>query len=205
MPAHNDFQYGLIKRAEHIWKGMSSNKSQISPIPPEGYGDRFVKFISGLTMTKEEVEREAQAGDQLDGSVHTNSRQHSFPTSRKSTDKVIKNAEKQAHKSEKEGKTEEPSKDRTLGAIRSPSAERSGGVAGATLPIVEEDGEGGSREESIRDEKPQSRTSSTPAEPDRPPPAVAIQDRAPTQAKLPSIPNFNRLSMGLGSGPAPAP
>lgn len=33
---------------------------------------------------------------------------------------------------------------RTLGTVRSPSAERTGGVAGPVLPVVEEAGEGGS-------------------------------------------------------------
>ena len=137
---------------------MSHNKSQISPIPPEAYGDRFVKFISGLTMTREEIERETQNGDQLDSSTTASTRQSSWPISRRSTDKVVEKAEKQAHKTQEAGVHEEPMKDRTLSAIRSPSAERSGGVTGATLPVVEEDGEGGSREESIREEKLQDQT-----------------------------------------------
>ena len=105
-------KYGFVKRAEHIWKGLSNNKSQISPIPPEGYGDRFVKFISGLTMTKEEVGREASAGDQLDGSISGSRRQRSWSVSRTSTDKVIEKAEIQAQKSEEKGVSEEPKKDR---------------------------------------------------------------------------------------------
>ena len=174
---------------------MSNNKSQISPIPPEAYGHRFVKFISGLTMTKEEVEREAQAVDQLDGSIAASHRQPSWSISRRSTDIVIEKAEKQAHQTEKAGAHEEPMKDRTLSSVRSPSADRSGGVTGATLPVVEEDGEGGSREESIRDEKAESRT---PSHTDLLPPAP-MKDQNSMEAKLPSLPNFNRLSMGLGS------
>ena len=173
---------------------MSNNKSQISPIPPEAYGDRFVKFISGLTMTKEEIDREVQAVDQMDDSTTGTHRQPSWPISRRSTDKVVEKAEKQAHQTEKAGAHEEPTKDRTLSSVRSPSAERGGG-AGATLPVVEEDGEGCSREESIRDEKSQSRTPSTADQP----PAVPAKDQPSSEAKLPSIPNFNRLSMGLGS------
>ncbi|KAI4168022.1 MAG: hypothetical protein LQ343_006729 [Gyalolechia ehrenbergii] len=139
--------YGLIKRAEHLWKGMSNDKSQISPIPPEDYGDRFVKFITGLTKTKEEAEREPRSTEQLDGSIY-NDRQPSFTLSRHSTDRVVQKAEKQARKSiEKQGASEENVKDRTL------TAERAGGPAGATLPVVEEDGEAGSREDSPRTEK----------------------------------------------------
>ncbi|KAL9020739.1 MAG: hypothetical protein Q9185_002055 [Variospora sp. 1 TL-2023] len=139
--------YGLVKRAEHLWKGMSNPKTQISPIPPEDYGHRFIRFITGLTKTKEAAERESQSTEQqLDGSAHTE-RQPSFTLSRHSTDKVIQKAEKQAQKSEKQGASDDGMKDRTL------TADRSGGAHGATLPVVQEDGEAGSREDSIRHEK----------------------------------------------------
>ena len=63
-------------------------------------------------MTKEEVEREASAGDQLDGSTTGSRRQPSWSVSRTSTDKVIEKAENQAHKSGEKGSNGEPSKDR---------------------------------------------------------------------------------------------
>ena len=120
---------------------MSNNKSQISPIPPVAYGDRFVKFITGITLPREEAEK--QSHDQADGSIHTR------PPSgqrlvRTSTERVLEKAEKQARLSEDNGAAESSAHDRTLSAIRSPSAERTSGVAGSTLPIVEEVGEGGS-------------------------------------------------------------
>ena len=70
-------------------------------------------------------------------------------------------AERQARKSERHGANEDETPDRMIASIRSPSAERSGGAAGATLPVVEEAGEagstsgrsGGSRAESLRQEK----------------------------------------------------
>ena len=183
---------------------MSSDSSQISPIPPEGYGDRFVKFISGITMTKEEQERQAQSGDLLDGSVDTN-RQSSFPISRHSTDKVIEKAEKQAHKTEKEGAQEDPKRDRTLSTVRSPSNERAGGGGGATLPVVEEDGEAASREDSIRNGKSDGiLPNGMPLTGERPPPTPPKDGmRLPNDKRLPSLPDFNRLSMGL-STTAPA-
>ena len=49
--------YGFVKRLEHFWKGLHDNRSQISPVPPQAYGDRFINFITGITMTKEEAER----------------------------------------------------------------------------------------------------------------------------------------------------
>ena len=63
-------------------------------------------------MTKEEVGREASAGDQLDGSISGSRRQRSWSVSRTSTDKVIEKAEVQAQKSEEKGVSEEPKKDR---------------------------------------------------------------------------------------------
>lgn len=186
---------------------MSSNKSQISPIPPEGYGDRFVKFISGLTMTKEEQEREAESGDLLDGAIDTTVRHsNSFPISRISNEnKVIEKAEKQAHKTEKEGAVEEPQHDRTIGTVRSSSAERSGGLQGATLPVVEEDGEAGSRENLAQDEKVDREFAKDAASQNiRPPPPTSRQEDLPDDNQLPSIPNFNRLSLGMSSSTAPA-
>ena len=137
---------------------MSNPKMQISPVPPESYGERFVKFISGLALTKEEQERGVRSSEQLDGPASltapsTGNRKSSVDISRKSIDKVMEKAEKQARKSEEHGATEEERKDRTLSAMRSPSAERTNGVAGATLPVVEEDGEATSREDSLKDEK----------------------------------------------------
>ena len=192
---------------------MSNNKSQISPIPPEGYGERFVKFISGLTMTKEEQERTAESGEQLDGSIDT-VRHSSFPISRKSHEnKVVEKAENQASKTEKDGATEEPSRDRTLSSVRSPSAERSGGHAGATLPVVEEDREASSREASVKDQSPGpplpngvaggSDGNQSPALPPNDETSRS-RDTLPKDKQLPSIPNFNRLSMGLRSSMTPS-
>ena len=154
-------------------------------------------------MTKEEVGRESQAAEQLDGGITTPHRESSFPishrsTDRMSTDRVIDKAEKEALKTEKEGATEEPQRDRTLTSVRSPSAERTNGLGGATLPVVEEDGEANSREESIRDEKAADRFSE-PSNSQSRPPRVPTKDISTTDPQLPSVPNFNRLSMGFGS------
>ncbi|KAI2467351.1 SAICAR synthase-like protein [Annulohypoxylon bovei var. microspora] len=51
--------YGVIKKIEHFWKGLSSDRTQISALPPEEYGDRFIKFMSGITMSQEEAARDA--------------------------------------------------------------------------------------------------------------------------------------------------
>ncbi|KAL8840590.1 MAG: hypothetical protein Q9170_001276 [Blastenia crenularia] len=194
--------YGLVKRAETLWKGMSNNKSQISPIPPEEYGHRFIKFITGLTKTKEQAERESRSIDQLDGSVLTD-RQPSFSLSRHSTDKVIQKAEKQAQKTvEQQGASEENLRDRTL------TAERSGGPAGATLPVVEEDGEAGSREDSIghdgRSEgqlETETETEPEPTSSGETQIVASNERRKEGHRHLPSLPFLPRLSMGASLGP----
>lgn len=153
-----------MKKAEHFWKGLSNPKSQISPVPPLPYGERFLKFITGITRSPEEAarEKESQAHD-AEGIAHQTLRSSS---SDPQTDKVMRKAEKQAEKSERAGAKESRSPDRTLGTVRSPSAERSGGIAGQTLPVVEEAGEAGStsgrsRTDSFRKEEGEEETCNT--------------------------------------------
>ncbi|KAI0389942.1 hypothetical protein F5Y17DRAFT_472350 [Xylariaceae sp. FL0594] len=50
--------YGMIKKIEHFWKGLSNDRTQISALPPQEYGDRFLSFMSGITMSPEEAARE---------------------------------------------------------------------------------------------------------------------------------------------------
>ena len=128
---------------------MSSPKSQISPVPPESYGERFIKFITTITKSREEVER----GRLSDGlpELSLEAQRLSGHLSRSSTDRIVMEkaerqaqAQAQARKPEKDLGPEEEKAERTLGTVRSPSAERSNGIAGATLPVVEEAGEAGS-------------------------------------------------------------
>jgi 1-phosphatidylinositol-4-phosphate 5-kinase len=127
---------------EHFIKGMANTESQISAIPPERYGDRFVRFISGVTKTKEAAEREKQheaantgAEPVIPGINSSSSQQHS-------TDRVLEKAELQAERSRQRGRSEDNVPDRDIRAVRSPSAER--GELGTTLPVVEEVGESSS-------------------------------------------------------------
>ncbi|KAL2141092.1 hypothetical protein VTI28DRAFT_2890 [Corynascus sepedonium] len=55
--------YGIVKKIEHFWKGLSSDRSQISALPPHEYGERFINFISSMTMSREEAARAAQERD----------------------------------------------------------------------------------------------------------------------------------------------
>ena len=45
----------MIKKIEHFWKGLTNDKTQISALPPDLYGDRFYNFIEGNTMSTEEA------------------------------------------------------------------------------------------------------------------------------------------------------
>ncbi|KAH7138195.1 hypothetical protein B0J11DRAFT_9008 [Dendryphion nanum] len=127
--------YSLIKRMEHFFKGLANTESQISAIPPERYGDRFIKFISGNTKSREAAEREkAEAAitendPRLSG---INTTQHD----RASTERVLEKAEIQAERSRQRGASEDDVPERSMHPIRSPSAER--GEMGTTLPVVEE-------------------------------------------------------------------
>ncbi|KAL3472672.1 hypothetical protein BJX99DRAFT_212589 [Aspergillus californicus] len=109
--------YGTIKRLEHFFKGLSSDRTQISPIPPEGYGDRFLNFIRRITLSREEADRcqESQAAEQ------TNPVERSGP----STDN-------------------ETSRHASAALATGQQPPETAGSGPNTLPIVDEAGEGSS-------------------------------------------------------------
>jgi 1-phosphatidylinositol-4-phosphate 5-kinase len=135
-------QYSVIKRMEHFIKGLANTESQISAIPPERYGDRFVRFISGVTKTKEAADREKQHEAALPELDPVISGINSNAAQQHSTDRVMEKAEWQAERSRQRGRSEDNVPDRDMRAVRSPSAER--GEIGTTLPVVEEVGEASS-------------------------------------------------------------
>ncbi|RDW68130.1 hypothetical protein BP6252_09526 [Coleophoma cylindrospora] len=153
--------YGTIKKLEHVWKGLSHDKRLISPVAPEPYGERFVKFIEGITMSPEEAAREAESNplspiSNLDGGRPAASAEHGRRRSGSQTQPIqrtqssntsFQRAENEALRSEyRDGRDVEDSRPdpRMLGVVRSPSAERTNGIQGQTLPIVEEAGEASS-------------------------------------------------------------
>jgi 1-phosphatidylinositol-4-phosphate 5-kinase len=130
-------QYSFIKRMEHFFKGIANTESQISAIPPERYGDRFIKFISGVTKTKEAADRE-----KMEEATNDLNELSLDGLNRSSTDRVVEKAEHQAERSRRQGHGEENVPNLHMRAVRSPSAER--GEIGTTLPVVEEAGESSS-------------------------------------------------------------
>lgn len=47
-------KYSMLKRTEHFFKGFTAPEAEISAIPPERYGARFIKFMKNTTVPKEE-------------------------------------------------------------------------------------------------------------------------------------------------------
>ncbi|KAF2085342.1 SAICAR synthase-like protein [Saccharata proteae CBS 121410] len=130
--------YSFVKRSEHFFKGLMNTESQISAIPPERYGDRFVRFISGITKTRERAEQE-KAEKVLNDPQLTGVNLQQTATS-----DVIEKAEHEAEKTIRKGASEDDVPDRAIAAVRSPSIERGKDTGGAILPIVEEAGESSS-------------------------------------------------------------
>lgn len=195
---------------EHFLKGLSNEESQISAIPPERYGDRFVKFISGVTKTREAAEREKaeEAANSINDPLLTGI--NMTRSERESTEKVLAKAEGQAERSRRRGASEEDVPNREMRMVRSPSAER--GELGTTLPVVEEAVESSStggrsarsteadvqppapplKEEDRKTVQPRSREESQGRPPPTPPKdsgTAASEERPPTPPKDPSYTN----------------
>lgn len=134
---------------------MGGHESQISPIPPERYGDRFIRFISGITMSRERAEQvrlsEALAGSAgirvpsgLEGTIDdprlggVNIRRDR--TNPPGTAEVMEKAELSAERSRMHGDTEDGVPDRSLTTVRSPVD----GQEAATLPVIGEAAENAS-------------------------------------------------------------
>lgn len=134
----------MIKKIEHFWKGLSHDRNQISALPPDEYGDRFLNFMEGITVSKEEAERlerekERQAAEVAEeekhrvaswNSVGRRSTSNNFPAApthqpppppgRSSgsrspeAEETLRRAEEAAHKSERHGHTEQGVPERVL-------------------------------------------------------------------------------------------
>lgn len=148
---------------------MSNPSTQISPIPPESYGERFVNFITGITMTKEEAERRTtmEIDDRGSLDAHNMLHHHHLPSpiitnldgansnekyspmsplssSPIAVDKTMQRAQKQADKStgsKSRRESEEEVPDRTLRTTTIHDGEVREGRNSTTLPVLEEVGE----------------------------------------------------------------
>ncbi|KAF4126118.1 1-phosphatidylinositol-4-phosphate 5-kinase, partial [Geosmithia morbida] len=163
--------YGMIKKIEHFWKGLTSDRSQISALPPDQYGDRFYQFIEGVTMSSEEAHREAQRLDEEmaaeaereleEQREQREQRQRSSrdgppppvpdhlpPAPPGTHDSTMARASRAAVRSEENGASEKHVPERTLRTIAPPHSSSSGekrdsAMLEPVLPVVEEAGENG--------------------------------------------------------------
>ncbi|KAH8703946.1 multicopy suppressor of stt4 mutation [Talaromyces proteolyticus] len=129
--------YGIVKKAEHFWKGLSHNRNQISPIPPQQYGERFIQFMEGITMSKEEAERLQQSRANEITSEDTTRVSEGMQRD-SSVEQTMQAAENEARQSGPEPHT------RTLATMWDPHDINSIGGP-STLPIVDEAGEAASQ------------------------------------------------------------
>jgi 1-phosphatidylinositol-4-phosphate 5-kinase len=139
---------------------MKYDKKQISPIRPEPYGDRFIEFIEGITKSPEEAQREKENVPQptvphTNSNTFSNRNTASTESPRRRSDSqnmrssasntTVQRNENDAMRGESRGEHESDRPDpRTIMTVRSPSAERTNGMQGQILPVVEEMGEASS-------------------------------------------------------------
>ncbi|KAF6839976.1 Phosphatidylinositol 4-phosphate 5-kinase its3 [Colletotrichum musicola] len=165
--------YGMIKKIEHFWKGLTSDRTQISALPPEQYGDRFYNFVEGITMSPEEARREAQRKDQEKAEAAAaaeRQRVASWSSSlrRRSTAanvppmpnyqppptppdghgspearETVERANQEARRTERHGASESSVPDMVL-TTKTAERRESGGQGAPILPVVEEAGEASS-------------------------------------------------------------
>lgn len=182
---------------------MGSNESQISPIPPERYGDRFIKFISGMTMSRERAEHdrlsktlEAATGlilppgiqppiddPHLGGcNLHVD---HNNPPG---TNRVIEKAERVAERTMRHGADEKDVPDRSLGVVSRQDSE------GAVLPVIGEAAESSSQ------------VSRTPPDATPKPSRDDVRRQRNSQPHLkPIVGNANMPAEKVGEIPPPTP
>jgi len=132
----NSEQYGLVKRLEHFYKGIRTQESHISAVPPDRYGDRFIRFITSITKTREAAEKELATGERQQDPIE-DSHLSAGLQGRNKVEEVVEKVERQAERSVKHGANESNVPDRLLTTERSPSADRNE-PGGFTLPVVEE-------------------------------------------------------------------
>ncbi|KAK0625216.1 hypothetical protein B0T17DRAFT_265909 [Bombardia bombarda] len=148
--------YGIIKKLEHFWKGFSSDRRQISALPPQEYGERFLNFINGITMSQEEAIRVKQERDAAAAAEAAAAEEQQLRLERQSSGVIppaptykppppppsrllsghkspevaatMQKAEHEARKPERHGTPEDEIPDRTLRTTLSPN----GGTSGNT-------------------------------------------------------------------------
>lgn len=217
-------QYGIIKKIEHFWKGLSSDRTQISALPPDQYGDRFYNFVEGITMSHEEAQREAlrrekeameEANHPSEKTATHKGKQKAIPpmpthqppappTGPSSSDQAkdtIDKAHQEARRNEKAGAAaEQYIPDRVL-MTTAVAAEGRNSQHEPILPVVEEAGEG-KTEETPEPTRSRWRLGKI-APPTHKPPPPPPQDVSPTHTGSPRGAPLNRESLDKDLPPLP--
>lgn len=102
---------------EHFLKSLTSDETQISAIPPDRYGERFIKFITGSTKPRDVTGLKEGFPEQSNGSIV----RPEVP--RTSTEEVMQRAYHQAEISGKKGVPERDIPDVHLSAVKPLSTE----------------------------------------------------------------------------------
>ncbi|PHH77946.1 hypothetical protein CDD80_7569 [Ophiocordyceps camponoti-rufipedis] len=152
--------YGAIKKIEHFWKGLWSDPRQISALPPDEYGGRFVNFIENNTMSAEEARELQQRRDEEAAEAEALERRshHGIPpmpdhqpppppvtASSREGRETLETATKEAWRTAGRGTPEQDVPDRTLRAI-AVGDKRDSLPHESILPVVEEASELGRTE-----------------------------------------------------------
>ena len=192
----------MIKKIEHFWKGLSSDRTQISALPPDQYGDRFYNFVEGVTLSAEESRREAQRREKeaMEGKTSTEKSKtqkhhHGIPEMSKHLPPVppsaepissggretVEKASLEARRSQTGRTTEADVPDRTLTTAKSPPEKRDSMQHEPILPVVEEAAES-SRADGA-DEENETWNNKMPRHPAGPPPPTPPKDEPPAPPK----------------------
>ncbi|RDA82945.1 hypothetical protein CP532_1442 [Ophiocordyceps camponoti-leonardi (nom. inval.)] len=161
--------YGMIKKIEHFWKGLSSDRRQISALPPDEYGDRFFNFIEGVTMSAEEarereqrIQQEEAEAEAREASAAARSSHLGIPpmpdhqppappvaSSTREGQETLEMASREARRTSAKGASEQDVPERTLRApVTTATSDKRDSLHEPILPIVEEVGEQGRTEAS---------------------------------------------------------
>ena len=209
---------------------MGGHESQISPIPPERYGDRFFKFICGITMSRERAENErnqqlsqtlreatgVQSPSEIGGTINDSRlggvNMQPDASNPEGTDKVMEQAMREVDRGMRHGASEVGVPDRSITAYR----DLEHAVDGSTLPVIGEAAENASNtsrtpsrmtptpkpsHENITDRKPSLRSASMPSD-------GVGEIPPPTPPKTNSTLEPNETSLrreSWGGGPPPTP
>ncbi|KAK6540336.1 Phosphatidylinositol-4-phosphate 5-kinase [Orbilia ellipsospora] len=121
-------KYTTLKRAEHFWKGLSQDKTEISAVPPQAYGDRFFRYISKIISPASATDRGIPPAGAPVGNNNPSDETERGPS------------------------LEPGVPDRVLTTLSSPSSERPNQMI---LPVVEEVGEGSTGRSRSRSDSPE--------------------------------------------------